>query len=280
MKIGVIDVGGGMRGIYAAGVLEFCLEKSISFDCCIGISAGSANLTTFLAKQKGRNVAFYEEYSFRKEYMGITNYLKNGSFLNLQYIYGTLGNSNGENPLDYQAFQNNPAQFFVVAQEAVTGQTVYFTKDDIHFDDCRVLMASSTIPAVNRPFDLDGTLYFDGALADPVPVQKAFDEGCDKVVLILTKPLNVPRSPKKDIIMAKLIQRKYPISAKNLIQRAEKYNASVELAKRYQQDGKCLIIAPSSTCGVDTLKRSKESMRNFYRLGMEDGQKIEQWIRN
>ena len=45
-KIGVIDVGGGLRGIYAAGVFDWCLENGVKFDYGIGISAGSANLAS------------------------------------------------------------------------------------------------------------------------------------------------------------------------------------------------------------------------------------------
>lgn len=99
-KIGVIDVGGGLRGIYAAGVFDWCLENGVKFDYGIGISAGSANLASYLSGQRGRNYLFYEEYSMRRQYMGAGNMLRSGSFLNLQYIYGTLSNAGCENPLD------------------------------------------------------------------------------------------------------------------------------------------------------------------------------------
>ena len=98
-KIGIIDVGGGLRGIYAAGVFDWCMENGVQFDYGIGISAGSANLASYLSGQHGRNYAFYEEYSMRKQYMGAGNMLHGGTFLNLQYIYGTLSNAGGENPL-------------------------------------------------------------------------------------------------------------------------------------------------------------------------------------
>lgn len=47
-KIGIVDVGGGYRGVYAAGVLDYCMEQKISFDLAIGVSAGSANLISKL----------------------------------------------------------------------------------------------------------------------------------------------------------------------------------------------------------------------------------------
>ena len=98
MVTGIIDVGGGLRGIYAAGILDYCMMHSIQFDCCIGVSAGSANMAAYLAGQQGRNYRYYQEYSFRKEYMGMGNLLHTGSYINLDYFYGTLSNAGGESP--------------------------------------------------------------------------------------------------------------------------------------------------------------------------------------
>ena len=72
MKIGVIDVGGGFRGIYACGVLDYCLDQNIRFNLGIGISAGSANLASFVAGQRGRHFIFYTVYGLRKEHSAIT----------------------------------------------------------------------------------------------------------------------------------------------------------------------------------------------------------------
>ena len=90
MKTGVVDVGGGMRGIYAAGILDFCLRQGIHFDCCVGVSAGSANMASYLAGQQGRNRRFYLDYAFRKEYMSLGNLLRRGSYE--QYILGKPAN--------------------------------------------------------------------------------------------------------------------------------------------------------------------------------------------
>lgn len=100
MKTGVVDVGGGLRGIYAAGVFDTCLERDIRFDLCVGVSAGSANITSYMAGQKGRNHQFFAEYPFRKEYMSLRNFLRKRSYVDLDYVYGTLSNADGENPVD------------------------------------------------------------------------------------------------------------------------------------------------------------------------------------
>lgn len=174
MKIGVVDVGGGLRDVYAAGVLDYCLDMELRFDLGIGVSAGSANLFSFIAGQRGRNYPFYTEYPFRKEYMSIRNYLFKKSYLDLDYIYGTLSNSNGENPLDNPKFMANPMEFFAVATNAETGEVKYFSKADVRQDDYSILKASCAIPFVCHPYAVNGVPYYDGALGDAVPIEKAF----------------------------------------------------------------------------------------------------------
>ena len=274
MKIAVVDVGGGLRGVYAAGVLDFCLDKGIRFDAGVGVSAGSANIVSYLAGQKGRNYRFYTEYSQRREYMSLRNFIFKKSYIDMDYIYGALSGDSGEDPLDYPAFEANPAQFVVVATDAVTGKAVYFDKSRISRNNYDVIKASCSIPFVCRPYFVDGVPYYDGALGDPIPIEKAFSLGCDKVVLILTKPEDLRRTPDKDRRLAARIRKKYPLAAAQMELRADKYNAGVELAKRYESQGKLLIVAPEDTCGVDTLTRDPEPLRRFYRKGLQDGEKI------
>lgn len=278
MTTGVVDVGGGMRGIYAAGILDYCMMHHIRFDCCVGVSAGSANVASYMAGQEGRNYRYYQEYALREEYMGMRNLLHTGSYINLPYVYGTLSNSGGENPLDFDALMANPAEMIVVATRAETGKAHYFTKADLHRDDYRIFMASCCVPGVNQPFVLDGAPYFDGALSDPVPVEKAFAAGCDRVVLLLTKPADIPRKPGKDRVLAAMIQREYPVAARQLRQRAQRYNAAVAAAKRYQAEGRLLILSPEETFGVDTLKREGEPLRRLYRQGLLDGRRVLAWL--
>ena len=75
--------------------------RSLRFDLCIGVSAGSANIASYLAGQRGRNHTFYTEYAFRKEYMSLRNFLRKRSFVDLDYVYSTLSDAGGEYPLDY-----------------------------------------------------------------------------------------------------------------------------------------------------------------------------------
>lgn len=273
-KTGIIDVGGGLRGVYAAGVLDRCMDDGLTFDLALGVSAGSANLASLVSHQPRRNLPFYTEYAMRKAYMSVGNYLRTGSFIDLDYVYGTLSNTGGEAPVDYPAFSASPTELVVVATDAWTGKPCYFTRADIREDRYDVFKASCALPVVCRPYVIDGVPYFDGALSDPVPVQKAFDMGCERVVLILTLPERRLRVPEKDRRKTALLRRRYPHAAAAQQTRSKTYNAGVVLARQYAAQGKVLIVAPEDTCGVSTLTRDVEALQRLYQRGYEDGGKI------
>ena len=277
MKTGILDVGGGLRGIYGAGVLDRCMEQGVKFDCCIGVSAGSANMCSYVAGQHGRNKPFYQEYSFRPEYMSVKNLLRKHSYLDLEYVYGTLSNAGGENPLDFAALMRDPRELYIVAAEAQTGKARYFTKADLRQDDYRPLMASCCIPVVDQPYFIDGVPYYDGGLADPVPLEKAFALGCDRVAVILTKPVAPERNSRRDAELAKLLQHKYPEAAKGLALRAEHYNKAVRQALKLEQQGSVCVIAPDSTEGMATLTKDKQSLEKMYQKGWHDAEKLIRW---
>lgn len=276
---GIIDVGGGMRGIYGAGVVDYCLDNDIYFDHCIGISAGSANLANYISGQRGRTLKFYSEYAFRKEYMGFSNMVKTGYFVNLKYIYGTLSNSDGEYPLDYPAIVASDQTFTVVATDAETGLPVYYTKDDIHQDDYGAIMGSSCVPAIDRPYPFQGRKLFDGGMSDPIPIEKAFQEGCDKVVLVLTRPREFRRESKKDERIARTFSLLYPKAAKALTMRARLYNYELDLCEKYAAEGRVLILAPDDIGGMDTLTKDKETMLTMYEKGYNDAEMILDFLR-
>ena len=206
------------------------------------------------------------------------NFIRKRSFFDLDYVYGTLSNHDGENPLDYAELRDNPMEFIVVATNAVTGEATYFDKRDIRQDIYDVFKASSSIPFICKPYFVQGTPYYDGALGDPVPVEKALASGCDRVVVLLTKPENVLRTSETDEKLAARIRKKYPVAAEKLRQRAILYNEGVALAQEYARQGKALIVSPDETCGVSTLSRDPTDMKRLYEKGYSDGEKVRSFM--
>ena len=276
--IGVVDVGGGLRDIYGTGILDFCMDHGIQFDYCVGVSAGSANLASYLAGQRGRNYVFYTEYALRKKYMSMGNFLRLGSYVDLDYVYSVLSNDDGENPIDYDALAAAKAQFIVVATDAQTGAPVFFDKTNLHRNNYDILKASSAIPVFCKPYPIDGKAYYDGGISCPIPVEQTFQAGCNKVLLILTRPIDYIRSDKKDRPLSGFIKRKYPSAAKALRLRYKTYNDAVAGLRPYMVDGRLLVLAPDDCCGVDTLKKKRENLIRLYEKGYEDARKIPDWI--
>ena len=277
--IGLIDVGGGSRGSFGCGVLDRCIDEGITFDYMIGVSAGAANEASFLAGQRGRNLRFYNEYAFRDEYMSVKSMIKNGEYLNLDYIYSTLTNRGGEDPLDYEAIVKNGTPWEIVATDADTGMPKYFTTDDLAQDNYDVFKASCAVPLASKPYPIGGSLYYDGGVSDPVPYERALEKGCDRLVVILTKPRTERRKEKgKDTFAARLMKHKYPKAAKRLELRYLKYNMAVEELLKMEEEGKALIISPDGIEKMKTLKLSHEKVEDLYNRGYEGAAKIKSFV--
>ena len=276
--VGIVDVGGGLRGIYGAGVFDRLLDDDITLDYCIGVSAGSANIASYTAGQKGRNYKFYTEYIFHRDYMSFKNIIKKGAYLDLGYIYGTLSNNGGENPLDFEKMSSYCGQIKIVATDAQSGETVYLDKADIKQDNYWPFIASSSLPIACKPYCSGESTYFDGGISDPVPIRKAFSDGCDKVIVILTKPIEPLIKNTRDILGAKLLNKKYPNFAKKLREHNDIYNESVEFALECQEKGDALVICPSSDLNMGTLTKDIQKLDTLYKMGYDDAEKIKQFM--
>ena len=274
MKLGFVDVGGGTRGIYGAGVFDYLMEENISGDYFIGVSAGAANGASFLAKQPRRNFVFYNNYAFRKEYMSFKNYLKTGSYINLDYIYSDLSSSKGEYPLDYRAMKKNPMEFEIVATDARTGKAKYFNKNDLVIDNYDPIKASCCLPVLCEPYKVKGVPYFDGGISDPIPFKRAFEAGCDKVIIVLTRPKDYFRESIKDKKFVRLLRRSYPKAAKAFAKRSLVYNESLREAIDMEKKNKVIIVAPTYIGNLKTLTQDHEQLENLYEMGRKDAKKL------
>ena len=160
-QYGLVVEGGGMKCAYNAGILDAFLDHHITFDYCIGVSGGAGDLASYLAGQRGRNLRFFTQHIHDEpEYFGLKSWRKTGDLFGLKYIYGTLTNSTGKDPLDFQALMNHPARYQVVVTNALTGQPEYYGKESLRQDDYRLVMASCAIPAACRPVELNGVPYY------------------------------------------------------------------------------------------------------------------------
>lgn len=71
--------GGGMRGMFSAGVFEAFLLKNITFPYITAVSAGACNILSYMSKQPLRTRKIIENYVSDKRYCSINNWVKKGS---------------------------------------------------------------------------------------------------------------------------------------------------------------------------------------------------------
>lgn len=275
---GFIDVGGGMRGVYSSGIYDRLMDEGVAPEYCIGVSAGAANLITYIAHQRGRTLRFYTEYTHRREYMSFDNLLKTGSYIGLDYIYSDLSNQGCENPLDFESALKSSARFFAPVTRARDGKGIFFSKEDMALDDYTLLKATSCMPGVCRPIEMQGEYCFDGGIAEPIPIEKAFDDGCDRAVLILTKPRQQYCT---SLIAPKVLSpvlKRYPQVLYKMSTLHEKCSELFGKITEWEKQGRVLVVEPESIHNMKTLTTDKNTVMKLYNQGYEDAEKIVEFI--
>ena len=277
--LGIIDVGGGMRGSFTAGIYDYLNDQGVQpFDYLIGVSAGSGNMVSYLAGQRGRNLRFYLDYAFRKEYMSMHNMLRKGSYINLDYPYTILSGPGGEDPVDLEAFNASAARYEAVVTDAATGDPVYYDKALLREGNFDPIKASCAVPGACQPYPVMGRPGFDGGVADPVPYKRAIAQGCDRIVLLLTRPADYLRPPLDHQEVMEKALRRWPNAYGALLRRSARYNRDVAAVKELEREGKALLIAPTDIGGMATLTKDREAVERLYHMGYGEGPKIMEFI--
>ncbi|WP_424886713.1 patatin-like phospholipase family protein [Acinetobacter bereziniae] len=279
LRNALVVEGGGMRGAFTCGVLDAFLQQNFNpFDLFVGVSSGSTNLANYLAKQHGRNIELYLDHSLRPEFIRYGRFFKGGDLLDMQWMWDTVEK---ENPLDQNTlFAQNP-DFYMVLTHARSGHAEYLRagKDNI-IDGLR---ASSSIPYLTRKaVEIFGEPYFDGGVADALPVQWAAQQSNIKNLLVIrtrTKSY-FKASSKADQFFAKYLMNQYAGFSNSLKQRCQRYNATVDFMRQNNQQGILEVCPPDDKMLAGRLCKDKRKLQYTYEVGLDCGRKaIEDWER-
>lgn len=267
MKTGLIMEGGAMRGMFTAGVIDVMMEQGIEFDGAIGVSAGAAFGCNYKSKQIGRVIRYNTRFCRDKRYGGFRVLLKEGNFYSKQFCYEEV-------PLkydifDYDAYEQNPMEFYVVCTDVDTGKAEYHKYESRHDHGLEWIRASASMPLVSQLVEIDGRRYLDGALADSIPLAFFESIGYDRNVVILTQPLGFQK--KQDTLLPVMRQyyKKYPHLVKSMEQRHLQYNATLEEISRQEKAGKLLVIRPPETLPIKRTEKDPEKLRIVYEIGRQ-----------
>lgn len=269
MKLGLVTEGGAARAYYSCGVMDEMLRADIFADYIIGTSAGIANAVSYASKQAGRNHTIATKYFHDKRYMG-TKYLlsrKTKCYFNLDFIFDEIPNEHL--PFDYEKFAEFKGEVIATVTNIETGKAEYLpvSRYDRRFE---ILRATCALPILFQPIKIDGKSYLDGGIADSIPFKRAFEDGCDKCIIILTQPRNYRKSSDKLLELSAKIYRKNPDFAKALLQRPQMYNQQLEDIRKLEEQGLVYVIAPKESLGISRTESKPELLDKIYRMGEKD----------
>lgn len=267
--IGLVLEGGGMRGIYTAGVLDVFLEEEIEFDGVIGVSAGAVHGGSFVSKQHGRNIRYFMKYCAHKNFMSVYSLLTTGNAVGEKFCYHDIPDR--LDPLDHEAFEASSTAFYVVVTNIETGCAEYKQLKNLRGDSLEYMRASTYMPYVSRIVDINGTKYLDGGIADSIPLSAFEKLGYSRNVVVLTQELEFRRSS-DNVPALNWRYRKYPKFLNAIRTRPQQYTGEQEAVKRAVSKGTAFAIRPSSKPQIGRLERNPERLRTLYNLGRKDAQ--------
>ncbi len=259
--------GGGLRGAYTAGALSWLVDNGISFDNAYGISTGAVYLLTYMKGSVDELRDFSVDYIRDRNVIGALALLRSGRIVNYDYLFrdilfGRLG-------YDLEPMKKNPMKAFIGLYDLQEGKTVYIPVSQI---DEKLVQASTTLPILGKIVECGGREYLDGGITDMIPIERAVQDGCDRCLVITTKPADYVRKPAKGVVVS-LMKRVYPqcanISADYRIRHLN-YRKQIDLIKKLGDEGKAAYICPSRHSNATRLGGSREDLMDLFELGRKD----------
>ena len=263
MKTALVLEGGGLRGIYSAGVLDFLLENNIKVDAIFGVSAGALYGINYASKQEGRVIRYNKKYIRDKRFMSFRNLIKTGNFFDTDFCYDKLVNE--LDVFDYETFKNSGIDFY--------GKPEYKLIKDCK-KEVDYLRASGSLPLLSQIVEIDGKKYLDGAIGDSIPVKKAREMGYDKIIVIQTRIKTYRMKSRKEGTLIKMAYKHYPKFGEAAKTRYIRYNETLDYIKEEVKNKRMFSIQPSKYVKISRLEKNPDKLQEMYDLGWNDATNI------
>nr|WP_272873233.1 patatin family protein [Alteribacter salitolerans] len=271
-NVGLVLEGGGMRGMYTAGILEYFLKKDWHFPYVIGVSAGACNAASYISKQLGRNEKVTIGYCTHPDYISYKRWFSKGELFNMDLIFDQIPNQ--EVFFDFDAFFGSDQKFLVGTTDCATGETIYYEKNEVGDSFLNILRASSSLPFVAPVTRYKERVLMDGGISDPIPLKRSMKDGNEKHIVVLTQRDGYFKKP---LTRGKWVfKRKYkghPGLIKAVEGRSVVYNEAIEEVRKAEKDGRAFVFRPDELMGVSRVEKREERLRSLYEHGYEHAKK-------
>lgn len=267
MKSGLVLEGGASRGYFTVGALDALIDIGFKADYLVGTSAGIANGISYVSNQRGRGLKIGLKYLNDKRYMGMRHLLnpKKRSYYNVGFVFDEIPNKLMR--FDKEAYDNSGCRVVAALTNIKTGKCEYH---DVTSEDStwKTVVASCALPLMFQPVEINGQLYMDGGITDSIPFQKAIDEGCEKIVVIITRERSYIKDVEPAISISKFLYRKYPRFKEALENRTDMYNEAHHRLLELEKEGKIILIAPEvDTSKWERTEKRPEKIQEMYDIG-------------
>ncbi|MFT4412328.1 patatin-like phospholipase family protein [Fredinandcohnia humi] len=281
-NVGLVLEGGGMRGVYTAGVLEYFMEQDLYFPYVIGVSAGACMAASYLSRQKGRNRTVNIDYVNHPNYLSVRNFIKHKQIFGMDFIFDEIPNKHV--PFNYDSFYQSKEEFVVGTTDCETGEPVYFKKEDYGKDILTVIRASSSLPFIAPIIEFKGKKLLDGGISDPIPLQKAQSDGNEKNIVILTRNRGYTKKKSNMTWVVKKKYKEYPLLARVMEERYQTYNDTISYLDKEEKAGRVFVFSPSTPLEVGRIERNPIKLSKLYEQGYQDASSLSgsflEWLKS
>jgi predicted patatin/cPLA2 family phospholipase len=267
VQAGLVLEGGGMKGVYTAGVLDYFLDKGILFSSVYGVSAGACHMSRYLSGQKGRGLDVTLDYLDTGRYMSLKSLLTTGDLFNVDMCYHLIPEY--LNPYDYERFDQYEGKAYSVVTNLVSGKPEYLRIRDMRTDIVKI-RASASLPLVSRNVKIGDRIYLDGGMSDSIPIAKSIMDGNQKNVVVLTKEVGYVRKPAHHLGLIKARYWKYPKLYQLMRERHIIYNDTMDYLDEQVDNGRAFVIRPQKVSGVGRTEKDAVKLRELYEEGYQD----------
>ena len=265
MKKGLILEGGGMRGMFTAGVTDVLMENDVSFDGAVGVSAGAAFGCNIKSRQNGRAIRYNMKYCSDKRFCSLWSWIVTGDVFGAYFCYREIPEE--LDIFDTKTYEENPMEFYVVCTDVETGKPLYFNCKDGGKRDVALIRASASMPMASRVVKVGGYKLLDGGIADSVPLRFFEKKGYDRNVVVLTRPDSYVKEKNKLMPMIRLALRKYPKIIDAMEIRHEMYNETIEYIRQREKQGEIFVIRPQESLGINQIEKNPDELKRVYEIG-------------
>ncbi|WP_224768311.1 patatin family protein [Metabacillus idriensis] len=265
---GLVLEGGGMRGLYTAGVLEFFMEKDIYFPYVIGVSAGACMGASYVSRQKGRNRTVNINYVNHPNYLSFSNFIRHKQLFGMDFIFDEIPNKLV--PFNFDAFMKSDQKFLIGTTDCETGKPIYYNKDEDGSDILTILRASSSLPFLAPMIEFNGRKLLDGGIVDSIPIKKSQADGNARNVVVLTRNAGYRKKKGGMEWMVRRSFRAFPLLADAMLERYEQYNETLDYIEEQEKLGNVFVIRPTKKLEVDRIEKNPVKLENLYEQGIQD----------